>query len=78
MATMIETKNGKKIMLLNPAEKGKRYAWELQYKQKHTGEPLNAAQAGFRMGYLSSRTDGAKVYCAKKGIKSKAKPRKSK
>ena len=26
MATLIETKNGKKVVLLNPAERGKRYS----------------------------------------------------
>lgn len=34
MATLIETQNGKKVVLLNPAERGKRYSRELANGRK--------------------------------------------
>ena len=73
MATLINTKNGKKIILLNPAERGKRYSRELANGRKHDGTPLTETEAAFRMGVLNERKTQAKIYCRENGIKSKAK-----
>ena len=57
----------------NPAQKGRRYARELKAKKKSNGTSLTASTAGFRMGYLFSRSDNAAAYNAKQGLKSKKK-----
>lgn len=75
MATLIETKNGKKIVLLNPAERSKRYARELSKGAKHNGIPLTDTEAAFRMGVLNERKMQAKIYNKQNGLKSKAKKR---
>ena len=75
MATLIETKNGKKVELLNPAERGKRYSRELANGVKHDGTPLTDTEAAFRMGVLNERKTQAKIYNKKNGLKSKAKHR---
>lgn len=75
MATLIETKNGKKVVLLNPAERSKRYARELSKGVKADGTPLTEAEAGFRMGVLNERETQAKIYNKQNGLKSKAKKR---
>lgn len=76
MATLINTKNGKKIVLLNPAERGKRYSRELANGRKHDGTPLTETEAAFRMGVLNERKTQAKIYCRENGIKSKARKHK--
>ena len=73
MATLIETKNGKKIVLLNPAERGKRYSRELTNGRKHDGTPLTDTEAAFRMGVLNERKIQAKIFNKQNGLKSKAK-----
>lgn len=75
MATLIQGKDGKNVVLLNPSERAKRYSRELANGKKHNGEPLTAAEAGFRMGVLNERKTQAKIYCRENGIKSKAKKR---
>lgn len=55
MAKIITGKNGKKIVLLNPSERAKRYSRELANGKKQNGEKLTAAEAGFRMGVLDER-----------------------
>lgn len=75
MATLIETKNGKKVVLLNPAERSKRYSRELANGVKHDGTPLTETEAAFRMGVLNERKTQAKIYNKKHGIKSKSKKR---
>ena len=72
MATIVESKNGKRVVLLNPAERSKRYARELKSGRKHDGTPLTEAQAGFRMGVLNERKTQAKIYNRTHGIKSKS------
>lgn len=67
MATLINTKNGKKIVLLNPAERGKRYSRELSNGRKVDGTPLSATEAAFRMGVLNERKTQAKIYNKKRG-----------
>ena len=75
MATLIETKNGKKVVLLNPAERGKRYSRELANGRKHDGTPLTETEAAFRMGVLNERKTQAKIYNKQHGYKSKEKKR---
>lgn len=75
MAKIITGKNGKKIVLLNPSERAKRYSRELANGKKQNGEKLTAAEAGFRMGVLDERKIQAKIYCRENGIKSKARKR---
>lgn len=62
MATIIETKNGKKVVLLNPAERSKRYSRELKNGRKVDGTPLSDTEAAFRMGVLNERKIQAKIY----------------
>ena len=76
MATLINTKNGKKIVLLNPAERGKRYSRELANGRKHDGTPLTETEAAFRMGVLNERKTQAKIYNKKHGLKGKSKKNK--
>lgn len=76
MATLIETKNGKKVVLLNPAERSKRYSRELANGVKHDGTPLTETEAAFRMGVLNERKTQARIYNKKKGLKSKSKKNK--
>lgn len=76
MATLINTKNGKKIVLLNPAERGKRYSRELANGRKNDGTPLTETEAAFRMGVLNERKTQAKIYNKKHGLKGKSKKNK--
>ena len=65
-----KTKTG--IILRNPAETGKRYARQLKNgKVAETGKTLSKEDKAFRKGYLTARSDSAKAYCHKKGIKRK-------
>ena len=75
MAKVITTRNGKKVVLLNPAERGKRYSRELANGRKHNGAPLTDTEAAFRMGVLNERKTQAKIYCKQHGLKSKSKKR---
>ena len=81
MATVIKTKNGKKVTLLNPAEKAAKAAAELRVgvhgtndqkikRDKH-GKPitLTATEKAWRSGYLAARKDSAKCYKANKAKK---------
>ena len=74
MSTRIKTKTGKTIVLLNPAEKGKRYGRQLKHNcVTETGEVLDEKGRAFRKGYLSARSDSAKAYQHKQGKPSNAK-----
>ena len=75
MATLIETKKGKKVVLLNPAERSKRYSRELKKGIKSNGTPLTETEAAFRMGVLNERKTQAKIFNRQNGLKSKAKKR---
>ena len=77
MATLINTKNGKKIVLLNPAERGKRYSRDWANGRKHDGTPLTETEAAFRMGVLNERKTQAKIYNKKHGLKGKSKKNKT-
>ena len=75
MATVITTRKGKKVVLLNPAERSKRYARELSNGRKHDGTPLTATEAAFRMGVLNERKTQAKIFNREYGLKGKSKKR---
>ena len=63
MAHVVNTKNGKKIILRNPAEKGKRFARQMSSGiVAETGEVIDALGKAYRAGYLDSRSDNAKAY----------------
>lgn len=81
MAKTITSKKGNKITLLNPSEKGKKYAKELKNKKHYlnsngfrtikkddngNAKVLSKSEASYRMGYLAARKDSAKCYNAKK------------
>ena len=67
----ISKKTGTKVILLNPAERSKRYARELRHNRKQDGSPLSDVEAGFRMGVLNERATQAKIYNKKHGRKGK-------
>ena len=62
MATVVVNRKGKKVVLLNPAERAKRYASELKSGKKKSGKRLTAAEAGLRMGVLKERATQAKIW----------------
>ena len=67
MAVVLRTKNNKKITLLNPAEKSKRYARQMKAGEvRETGKQLSNVDKAWRAGYLAARNDSAKCYNAKK------------
>lgn len=72
LATIINTKNGKKVVLLNPAERSKRYARELSNGRKQDGTPLTKTEAAFRMGVLNERKTQAKIFNREHGLKGKS------
>ena len=71
-------KNGKTITLLNPAEKGAKYAKELRTGKKYTNDgavkkdengkviKLGKKERAYRGGYLDGRKDNAKAYKSKR------------
>lgn len=63
MSRIYKTKKGDNIVLLNPAEKGKRYARQLKHGYvQETGVVLTPTGKSFRIGYLTARSDNAKAY----------------
>lgn len=69
------TKNGNRITLLNPSEKGAKYAAELKFDENGEAKCLTPGQRAYRAGYLSARSDSAKAWCKKNGVQSRAKKR---
>ena len=68
-------RTGKEIYLLNPSEKGTKYALELKHNRAITNnlkrkmdpktghqQQLSREQRAFRSGYLQARKDSAKAY----------------
>ena len=80
MAKIFNSKNGKKIVLRNPSEKGKRYARQLKNNRvDETGKELSPKDRSFRIGYLTARSDNAKAYKHKlKQKKGRGRPKGSK
>lgn len=78
MAVTVTSRTGKKVTLLNPAEKGDKFAKELKrgYKQTNSGSlkldknkkgiKLTETERAYRSGYLAARSDSAKCYNSKK------------
>ena len=78
MAVTVKGKNGKRVVLLNPAERSEKFAKELKSNRKRTNDgsykldknkksiKLTKAERAYRAGYLAARNDGAKVYNAKR------------
>ena len=77
MAVTITTKKGKQVTLLNPSEKGRKFADELRNGAKQTnagmikwgkdGKPtrLTNEEKAYRSGYLDAQKDNAKAYKAR-------------
>lgn len=51
MATLIKTKSGKKVVLLNPAERSKRYARNCQKAESKTVRPSRGQKRRFVWAY---------------------------
>lgn len=78
MAKTITNRKGKRITLLNPAEKGRKFADELgngikltndgMLKMTSLGTPvrLTDTEKAYRSGYLAARKDNAKAYKARR------------
>ena len=78
MAFVTKSKSGKRIALLNPAEKGRKYSLELKHKKGLTNfgkrkldkngytKRLTKEQLSYRAGYLDARKDSAKAYKSNK------------
>ena len=72
MAVLFKRKDGKTVTLLNPGEKGKKFAQELRDNRKYTNDgklksdaPLSKEEKAWRSGYLSARKDSAAAHNAK-------------
>lgn len=62
-ATLCKTASGKKVTLLTPSGKMKRYERELNSgRNSRTGERLNDCAKGYRMGYRAALGEQAKIY----------------
>ena len=64
MARIFNTKSGKKLVFLNPSEKGKRFARQLKSGKDQKGNTLSDTAKAWRSGYLAARQDSAKAYKA--------------
>ncbi len=73
--SLFNKRTGKYVTLLNPAEKGRKYAVEMKAgihvtndekvkKRKGKAIRLTDTQKAYRAGYLASRSDSAKCYNA--------------
>lgn len=66
-ATVCESSSGKKIVLLTPSGKFKRYGRELSSgRNSRTGECLNDCAAGYRMGYRAALGEQADIFKKRK------------
>lgn len=77
----VKRRNGKTVTLLNPAEKGNKYALELRCNVHCTNygdvkldkngkvRKLSKTSRAYRAGYLSSRKDSANAYKATHQVK---------
>ena len=78
MPVTVKNKKGKDVVLLNPSEKGAKYAKELKQGVKRTNSgsfkldenkksiKLTPAERAYRGGYLDAQKDSAKAYNARK------------
>lgn len=77
--TVVYAKNrkGKWIMLLNPAQRGRKYAKDLSLgRDSVTGKPLRDTQKAHRSGYLKARSDNAKAYKSRKAKRAASRKKK--
>lgn len=78
MASQIyDSRTGRRKTLLNPAEKGKKFAFELKQNKHFTNDGevkrnkkgsekrLSDTQKAYRSGYLDARKDNAKCFNSK-------------
>ena len=66
MATVIRKSSGKKVVLLTPSEKAKRYARQMKNgKISETGKKLTKVDYAWRAGYLAHQKDETKAFKAK-------------
>lgn len=77
MAVVVRNRRGENVILLNPSEKGRKMACELQndvhlsndglIKTDRNGKPrrLSDTQKAYRSGYIASQKDSAKFFKAK-------------
>jgi len=70
-ATVVKSKRGRDVTLLNPSQKGAKFAQELRAdvkltndrsKVKSGGRNLTEVERSYRAGYLDARKDSAKVH----------------
>ena len=65
-----KNKNGKWVQLLNPSQRGRKYALELKNgRELYTNKPLRDTQKAHRSGYLKARSDNTKAWKANKAKK---------
>lgn len=87
--TKVKNRRGNTVTLLNPAQKGKKYAYEIKtgFNVTNAGKPvtdedgpmpLSKAQRAYRSGYLASRSDSAKCYKYNKSKKASSRRSKKK
>lgn len=73
MAVVVKGSKGQDVYLLNPSEKGAKFARELKEKKHRFNSgafklenkksiPLKPTEAAYRMGYLAAQKDNAKAY----------------
>ncbi len=78
MAVKVKGSRGQDVTLLNPSEKGEKFADELRNNVRYTNDgkykadkngnvfPLTDTQRAFRSGYLTAQKDSARCYKARK------------
>lgn len=74
MAVYVKNRRGKDVTLLNPSEKGHKFAIELKYNVALTNDgvekrtkkgkvkSLSDTQKAYRSGYLAAQKDSAKAF----------------
>ena len=83
--TVVNRRTGNVSVLLNPAQKGRKYATELKHGKALTNslqrkrdkngsqKRLTVKQKAYRAGYLDARKDSANCYNAKKNKRKQSK-----
>lgn len=78
MSVTVTNKKGKKVTLLNPSEKGAKFAKELKQNRKRTNTgsfklddnkqsiKLTDVERAYRGGYLDAQKDSANAYKARR------------
>ena len=83
MAVTVTNRNGKQVTLLNPSEKGAKFAKELKQNRKRTNTgafklnsnkqsiKLTDVERAYRGGYLDAQKDSANAYKARQEKKNR-------